>query len=98
MSDLKDNATEILTWFKELAVTFGKFLLVLYVIYYGCRKIWAWIVLPILFFVFLKQIALIGGYTFVDQIYISYLVVSWVFVFSVLKKFGSVCFEKKTKK
>ncbi len=76
---------------------YGILVMILTGLYYGGKKFWAWIVLPVMLYFILNQAGILFNNKILISINIYFVIVLWIFVFSALSKFGSVVFEKNTK-
>jgi hypothetical protein len=70
---------------------YGKLLFILVLLWLGLKKVWFWVIMPLLCIVFLKQLSVFFGWTVFSSINPFYMIGSWVFLFCLLRGL----FEKK---
>jgi hypothetical protein len=92
---MKSEIDSVLAWITETAAKYGLIALVLLAVWFGIKRVWFWVLMPIMFLIFLQQLAIIFGWGFVAKISTVSIIISWVFVFSCLKKLCSFFVEPK---
>jgi hypothetical protein len=90
---MKKEVVEILDWCKENLKKYGMIVFILVALWMGLKKIWYWIVMPVLLLITFRFFADIIGWQWVSKINVMYLILSWVFVFSIFKKLGKLMFK-----
>jgi hypothetical protein len=91
---MKEEVDSILAWLSDSVKKYGIIVLILLSIWLGIRRIWFWLVMPVMFLVFLQQLSALCQWKFINQINVFYLIISWIFIFSSLKMFFNLIIEK----
>jgi hypothetical protein len=61
--------------------------------YFGAKKVWSWVGLPVMLYYSLLQLDILFNWQVVQKLDIKYVIIMWLFVFSLLKKIFSGLFE-----
>ena len=91
---MKQEVNDIIKWGTDLITKYGILVFIGLALWLGLKKAWFWIIMPIFALIFLKQIAILCDIEIVSKISVSGLVVSWIFIFSLLKGLGGLLFER----
>lgn len=95
---MKKELEAVLEWISTLAKKYGILIMLCLVCWLGIKKAWFWIVLPILFCYFLKEVLILGlppsrlshvisGVSYRD------ILIAWLFCFSIAKAVLGVIIE-----
>lgn len=90
---MKQEMNDILLWAMGLIKKYGVLVFLGLALWLGFKKAWFWIILPIFCLVFLQQLAIIFGITWVSKLSLVGLIISWIFIFSLIKGFASLMVE-----
>jgi len=93
---MSEETNKLLEWFVNGLKKYGLLVFLGVVLYQMVKRSWFWIIMPILFLVTLRQVAVIANIAWVDKVSVFGLVVTWIFTLSMLKKLAS-CFVKEVK-
>lgn len=77
--------SKYLDYAAESAKKYGKFLFVIVALWLGLKKIWFWVIMPLFCIAFLKQLSLFFGWTMFTPVNPMLMIMSWIFVFTLLK-------------
>jgi hypothetical protein len=90
---MKKEIIEILDWCKGGLKKYSIPIFILVALWFGLKSLWYWMIMPILLAITFKFFAGILNWKWVDRINVVYLIIAWVFIFSVFKKLGKMMFE-----
>jgi hypothetical protein len=85
-----------ITGFMDELLIYGKLAGTGILLYLVSKKIFNWIILPLLLVVSLKQLALLTGDIRYEQINPSHAICSWIFLTVILKRVFYFFFEKRS--
>jgi hypothetical protein len=88
---------EILQNVSDNIKRYGLLVVIITTLYYGGKKFWSWIALPIMLYFILNQIGMLINNGILLNTNITFIIILWIFMCSVLSKFGKAVFEKNTK-
>jgi len=93
---MKNEISDTLEFIGSMIKSYGILIGLIMLIYYSIKKSWFWIIMPILAFKALQQIALIINIGWASKITTIGVIVCWLFIFSFLKLiFNGLCEKKK---
>jgi hypothetical protein len=81
--------------FTDSIAKYGKYAVILVLLYYAIRKVWAWIALPILLLISVRMVCSISNVAWAQQISVVQIVCAWVFALSIIRGLFFAVFEKK---
>jgi len=84
---MKKEIDGLVLWVGELVSKYGFLAMIVIIIWVGIKRVWFWIVMPILLAYALSELGVIS-------LPIKAIIASWVFIFTILKGVGNVFFEK----
>lgn len=83
---MKEEIQGSLEWLSNLIVKHGFFIMFLLLGWFCFKYLWFWIVMPILFILFIKQMSFVFGWQVWQVLDVKLIIASWIFVFTLFKK------------
>lgn len=81
---MKEFIEKNVEWFTGLLKKYGLLVVVCLIVYWGIKRVWFWLVMPILCLIFLKNFL---RFDWAQSVNNATIIASWVFVFSLLSVF-----------
>ena len=81
---MKKEIQETTKWFAGLVMKYGIIVGIIMALYFGIKKVWFWVLMPSMLLVVLQQFGPMFGWGWTAALGWKSLVISWVFLFSVL--------------
>ena len=94
---MKEEIKATWDWIFEYVAKYGWLIALMVGIWYVSRKIFFWMVMPILFWYLFIETLNLCGVRLAKEIHPAYIVIAWIFLFSFLKKIGGLFFEEQQK-
>jgi hypothetical protein len=88
-----DILSEMLDFVSSGVKKYGLIIFIFVIIWTGIKKAWYWFILPVMLFYVFDMIVKLTDKTWLTKISISHIAITWIFVFTVLKKIGNTLFE-----